>query len=821
MNSISMRYIFLITIALICNVSQTIAQETTVIYGKISDSTGNVVYLANITIEGEKTGTTTDKNGAYELKLPANTDLTINYSCIGFQTIHLNFKGAAGQRIQLDQILAVSYKTLQEVLISSNYDRTSNLTRINVRTLDMLPNTTGGIESLLKTLPGVSSNNELSSQYSVRGGNFDENLVYVNDIEIYRPFLIRSGQQEGLSFINSDMVSSVMFSAGGFDASYGDKMSSVLDVNYKEPTRYGGSVSASLLGGTLHFEGSDKDRKFTHITGIRYKTNQYLLGSLDTKGEYKPRFIDLQTYLKYRFSSKFDISFLGNMSQNEYAFVPVTRETSFGTINTALKLKVYYDGNELDKYTSSFGAVTTSYHVDEKLNLKLILAAYTAQEQETYDIQGQYLINELDNTIGSTTFGDSIKNIGVGTFLNHARNFLTLNVWSISHIGSFNRDGHKIKWGAKFQQEYVTNKLNEWQLVDSTGYTIPYSDTSLSLYSVIKSKNTISPFRLSAYLQDTKEIKLAGGTLYLSAGIRANYFSLNSQFYLNPRASVAWDPKWSKNFLFRFATGFYFQPPFYKELIDPYGNMNTGLLAQRSYHILAGADYVFQMWDRPFKLTSEAYYKFMDDLVPYKIDNVRIIYLAKNSARGYATGIDFKLNGEFVEGTESWASLSFMRSMEDIKGDYYLNTSGEKVNIGYYPRPTDQLVNFSLFFQDYLPNNPSYRVNLYFLFGSRLPFSPPVTDRYDVTYRMPSYKRVDIGFSKVIKDENTQSKFAMWNPFKTVLVTGEIFNLFGVNNTISYLWIKTVSNLQQMPGMFAVPNYLTSRRFNIRLTLRF
>jgi hypothetical protein len=624
-----------------------------------------------------------------------------------------------------------------------------------------------------------------------------------------------------LSFINPDMVSSVQFSAGGFDASYGDKMSSVLDVNYKEPSKFGGSVSASLLGGTLHFEGADKERKFTYISGIRYKTNQYLLGSLDTKGEYKPRFLDFQTYLKYRFSSKFDISFLGNISQNEYAFIPVTRETSFGTINTALNLKVFYDGNEVDKYLSNFGAVTTSFHPNDRLNLKFILAAYNAQEQETYDIQGQYLINELDNTAGSATFGDSIKNIGVGTFLNHARNFLTLNVWSISHAGSFSIDGHKLKWGAKFQQEYVTDKLSEWQMIDSSGYTIPFSDSSLALYDVIKSNNRLTPFRISGYLQDTKEFKLENGTLYVSAGLRANYFSLNRQAFVNPRFSIAWDPKWEIDILFRFSTGLYFQPPFYKELRDPNGNINTNLLAQRSYHILAGADYIFRLWDRTFKLTSEAYFKYMDDLVPYKIDNVRVIYLAQNIARGFATGMDFKINGEFVEGTESWASLSLMRSMEDIKGDYYFNSLGEKVNIGYYPRPTDQLFNFSLFFQDYIPNNPSYRINLYFLFGSRLPFSPPNTDRYDLTYRMPAYKRVDIGFSKVIKDENTLSRFKMWNPFKTVLITGEIFNLFGVNNIISYLWIKTVSNLQQMPGMFAVPNYLTSRRFNIRLTLRF
>jgi hypothetical protein len=364
-----MNYKFSLTLFLICNVSLLFSQETTQIFGKITDGNGNAVFMVNISVDGNTLGTISDKNGMYELRLPANTELIINFSCIGFQTIRYSFKGESGIRSQLDQVLAVSYKTLQEVQISSNYDRTSNLTRINVRTLDMLPNSAGGLETLIKTLPGVSSNNELSSQYSVRGGNFDENLVYVNDIEIYRPFLIRSGQQEGLSFINPDMVSSVQFSAGGFDASYGDKMSSVLDVTYKEPTQFGGSASASLLGGSLHMEGADKEGKLTFISGIRYKTNQYLLGSLDTKGEYKPKFLDFQTYIKYRFNSKFDISFLGNISQNEYSFIPETRETSFGTINTALKLKVYYDGNEVDKYSTSFGALTLNLHPDDKINL--------------------------------------------------------------------------------------------------------------------------------------------------------------------------------------------------------------------------------------------------------------------------------------------------------------------------------------------------------------------------------------------------------------------------------------------------------------------
>ena len=810
-----------LVIALGIFASPVFSQHTATLKGKVTDSNGNAVYMANILLEGSKAGTSSDKEGNFSLTIPSGQECRISFSFIGFQPLVFEIHANPGQVVEYHAVLQVSFKTIEEVQVTNAVDKSSNLTRINTRSLEMLPNTSGGIESLLKTLPGVSSNNELSSQYSVWGGNFDENLVFVNGIEVYRPFLIRSGQQEGLSFINPDLVGSVQFSAGGFDAGYGDKMSSVLDVTYKEPSAYGGSVSGSLLGGSAHLEGRDKKRRFTYISGIRYKTSQYLLGTLDTKGEYKPRFTDFQTYMTYRVGPKFELGFLGNISRNKYNFIPVNRETSFGTVSSAYKLKIYFDGQEIDSYTGYFGALTASLHPLPTLLLKFTSSYYQTGEQEFFDIQGQYLINELDTRLGSQTLGDSIKNIGVGTFLDHARNRLTMEIWTAEHSGNLSLERMQVRWGIKMKQESINDHLNEWQMIDSAGYSLPYSDTSVNLGGVVKANHLLNPVDIAAYLLATRQADLAKGKLNASGGVRVNYFDLNRQFFVNPRFSVAFDPGWKKNIQFRFAGGLYFQPPLYKEMRNPEGIINTNLRAQESFQLLAGSDYTFKLWDRPFKLTAEAYYKYLDKLVPYKIDNVRIVYLGENLARGYATGIDFKINGEFVEGTESWASLSFMKTMEDIRGDYYTDSNGNKVSIGYYPRPTDQRVNFGMFFQDYLPGNPTYRVNVYFLFGSRLPFSPPFTTRYDETYRMPAYKRVDIGFSKVIKDEHTSPRGLFWKPFKTILVTGEIFNLFGVNNTISYLWVRTVSNLQNMPGYFAVPNYLTSRRLNLRLTLKF
>lgn len=799
-----------------------IAQETAIIYGIVKGYDETPIFLANVSIPGTRYGIVTKADGSYELTVPAGEEIRIVFSCVGYEQSEFAVIPEAGSRNEINQVLQVSVTSLDEVSVSEEIDRSTTITRINIKTLNHMPTTSSGVEAMIKTLPGVSSTNELSSQYSVRGGNFDENLVYVNDIEIYRPFLIRSGQQEGMSFINSDMVSAIRFSAGGFEASYGDKMSSVLDITYRRPTEFGGSANISLLGGGLHLEGASKNQRFTHTSGVRYKTSQYLLQSLETKGEYIPNFFDFQTFITYNLTETFEISVLGNIATNRYKFIPANRTTKFGTVDVPLNLVIYYDGQETDKFNTYFGAFTAHYRPNTNLSLKLISSAYNSQEQETFDIQGQYWINQLDNRIGSESFGDSILNIGIGTFLNHARNYLDAHVYSLNHTGSYTSNGHRIKWGLQWQQEAIIDKLSEWEMVDSAGYSIPFSAKEVMLSDVIKSENNLLSNRYTSYLQHTYVFNSRDIKYYLNSGIRLNYWDYNNQLLVSPRVTVSMKPDWDRNMMFRLALGYYYQPPFYKELRFPAGDINPEIRAQKSIHIVAGGDYIFSAWNRPFKFTVELYYKHLADLIPYKLDNVRIQYSAENIASGYAAGIDLKIHGDFVPGAESWASLSLMRTQEDISDDFYYNDIGQKKVIGSYPRPTDQRLSFGLFFQDYFPNQPDYKVHLNILFGTGLPFSAPGIDRYDQVFRMPSYKRVDIGFSRAIIKEESPLKDGKSNRlFRNLWISGEIFNLLGIKNTISYLWVKTVSNQDSFAGEFAVPNYLTSRRFNLKLSAKF
>jgi len=797
------------------------SQEAYKISGRVLTEDGKPVSYANVLVTGTGIGTVADDSGRFEVRLPGEGEWKLQISSVGFESRNINVKAESQGKTNVIITLKENLQEIDEVRINQAVNQTANLTRIDMKTVQMIPNTSGNFESILKTLPGVSSNNELSSQYSVRGGNFDENLVYINGIEVFRPFLIRSGQQEGLSFINPDLIQSVQFSAGGFDASYGDKMSSILDVTYKKPIRAGGSVSGSLLGGSAHLEGISTKSHLSWIGGLRYKTTHYLLGSLDTKGEYKPAFWDFQSYLTWSPSIRTEIGLLTNVSINSYHFVPASRETDFGNIFSAYRLKIYYDGSELDKYTTLMGALTFKQRLGENVSINFSTSAYSSGERETFDIEGQYLINELDTRLGTETTGDSIKNIGVGTFLDHARNRLMIHVFSLQHSGKYGIPGYTLRWGIRTQSEIIHDRLSEWKLVDSAGYSLPYSEDEVRLYDVVKSSNHFSTWRASGYIENTFSMGLWGGDAYITAGIRGIYYDFSNQLLANPRVSLAWNPRWEKDIRWRLAAGIYDQPPFYKEMRDPSGTINRNIKAQRSFHLLAGSDYYFMAWERPFKFTTELYYKYLWDLIPYKLENVRVRYSAQNIATGYATGIDLKLNGEFVKDAESWVSLSLMRTMEDIRNDFYFDNEGRKVEPGFYPRPTDQLVNFGLYFQDYVPQNPSYRVSLYFLYGSPLSFSPPVAGRYDLVYRMPAYKRVDIGFIKALKEEGKMPAYTFLNKFRSIYLSAEIFNLFGTNNTISYLWVRTVSNLQNVPGMFAVPNYLTGRRFNLRLQMNF
>jgi hypothetical protein len=778
------------------------------LFGKVTDNSGKPVEFANISLKNSTIGTVSDRKGEYLLRIPAKKPVVIVFSMLGYQKVEKTITASEEQRIQLNMNLLQVDQEIGEVQITRLRRNKANMDRIDSKYLtNMTDAGTGGVEALIKTLPGVSTNNELSSQYSVRGGNFDENLVYVNDIEVYRPLLIRAGQQEGMSFINSDMVSSIEFSAGGFDVKYGDKMSSVLDIKYRKPTEFAGSASASFLGGSLQLEDASKNGRFTHITGIRYKTNRYLLGSLDEKGEYDPRFIDAQTYLTYKFNPSFDISFLGNIAKNQYGFIPQTRKTSFGTWNQAYSATVYFEGQEVDKYITSTGALVANYHPGERLNMKFIASAYHSKEEETYDILGQYYLNELERDLGSEELGDSVLNLGVGTFLNHARNYLNANVYSLEHKGAYNSEHHLLNWGVKAQVEKIDDKMREWILRDSTGYAIPYKGDKIELFSTTTTDYSMNSTRLTAYFQDTYQIPIRKGALYATAGIRSQFWSYNNEFLLSPRATLRYYPDWDANFEFHLSGGIYDQPPFYKELKDRKGNIHPKTKAQRSTQVVFGTDYVFRAWDRPFKFSSELYFKSFSNLTPYQIDNVRIRYLPDKEAFGYATGLDMKVNGEFVSGIESWASLSVMKTEEDVLGD----------NHGYIPRPTDQRFNFSIFFQDYFPGNPTWKMNLTAFYGSRLPTGPPNSQRYMDVFRIPPYRRIDLGFSKVlINQDHKKYKYKSLDQIKDMWLSLEVFNLLGINNTISYLWVANNTG-----DMFAVPNYLTKRKLNLKLTVKF
>lgn len=818
--------------------SISLSAQTAVVTGKIKDNKGNYVEGVNIAVIGLPGGTTSDEKGVYRIQIPADTLINLGFSFIGYETKSIALQLKPNEEKEINIMLNSSSTSLPQVDIKESQKRENFFaTPIDIKSVQYIPSASGNFEAILKTLPGVVSNNELSSQYSVRGGNYDENLVYVNDIEIYRPFLVRSGQQEGLSFINQDLVSSINFSAGGFDAIYGDKMSSVLDIKYRKPVKFAASGNLSLLGGSLHAEGIDKKKKWSYLFGFRQKSNQYLLKTFDTKGEYKPSFTDIQLYVNHAFSLKTELSFLGNYSRNKYQVVPANRKTDFGTINEALRFTVYFDGQEVDDFSTFSGALSLGHQLNEKVKLKLNVSSFTSNESEAYDIMGQYYIDELEKDIGSDNFGQAVINRGVGTYINHARNYLNAHVTNAEHKGTYTDNRHLVQWGIKFQHESIDDRLEEWKYIDSAGFSLPqFPAEEITLQDVLFSNNYISSNRYSAYINENWS---PGDTsiFRITAGIRATYWDLNKEVNVSPRASFSLKPKWRNNFVFRFAAGFYYQPPFYREMRNLDGEINTNLKAQRSLHFVAASDYTFLALGREFKFVSEIYYKSLDNLVPYKVDNLRIRYYGTNNSKGYATGVDLRLNGEFVPGAESWASLSFLRTQEDIKDDFYYdyyNSDGEKIikgytfnsavvdsvrnEPGYIARPTDQRVTFSILFQDYLPKIPSFKMHMTLVFGTGLPFGPPGKDRYKDIFRYPSYRRVDIGFSKTIIDEDKKYDFRIkfFNRFRSVWISAEVFNLLQVNNTVSYLWVTDVTGRQ-----YAIPNYLTSRQLNVRLNLKF
>ncbi|MGZ4035591.1 MAG: TonB-dependent receptor [Bacteroidia bacterium] len=820
------------------------SQNTATIFGKITDSEGQPVEDVSVSIFGSSQAPAfTNQKGEFTYVIPAGADVVVVFNNINFTQEKRTLNLKAGERLEINRKMT-SKQITTDVITVTDQNRFKELTRLDPINFTHIPTASEDFNAILFTLPGVASRNELSSSYSVRGGNFDENLVYVNGIEVYRPFLTRSGQQEGLSFINPDLVSSVLFSAGGFEAKYGDKMSSVLDVQYRKPRKSAGTVSGSLLGSNLHLEGASKNYRFTWLFGARYKTNKYLLSKTDSKGDYKPFFADVQLYTTYDLNTNWELDFLGNFASNKYQFVPQDRETDFGTVTQAKRLKIYFDGQEIDHFTTMLGALSTMYHSDnDKVNLKFIGSAFNSKESEAIDIQGQYFIGDLQTDFGKPDFGQEISEQGVGTHIDHARTNLTANVLSLEHKGSYTMGRNQILWGTKYSNENISDKLSEWKYIDSAGFSIPsppaptLNPQPIELTGLIKQKINISSNRISGYAEgvwskDTKDTSQLSATL----GLRANYWDFNNQALVGPRGTFGIKPNWKRDFLFKFSSGYYYQPPFYHELRAPDGTLNRDIKAQTSIHFVLTSDYNFKAWNRPFKFIAEGYYKYLDNLIPYEIDNVKITYSAKNDAKGYATGIDLKINGEFVKGLESWASISVMQTQEDIKDDFYYeyyNSDGQKIipgyttnnkkvdsikfEPGYIPRPTDQRVTFGLFFQDKMPKYPDFKMHLNLLFGTGVPFGPPGSQRYQQVLRMPPYRRVDIGFSyQALKETRTVKPKSIGRFLKSVWISLEVFNLLGTNNTVSYIWVEDVTNRQ-----YAVPNYLTQRQLNLRLIVKF
>ncbi|MGB0980994.1 MAG: carboxypeptidase-like regulatory domain-containing protein [Winogradskyella sp.] len=821
-----MKRIYLISLLGLLFSCLTFSQSAT-IRGVILDEYNMPITNVNIKTNTGK-GTATNKNGFYELQVTANTELTIVFTHLSHKRIEQKFNLKNGQETEYNPVMKTDIEQIATVVINTNTRQSVNgVTTISPRLIRTIKGAQPGVENILKTLPGVSISNELSTQYSVRGGNFDENLVYVNEIEVYRPFLVRSGNQEGLSFVNTDLVQNVNFSAGGFQAKYGDKLSSVLDITYKNPVGFGIKTDVSLLGGSIAAETVSKDGKFSGIAGVRYRDNSLILNSLETNGNVEPVFADAQTYLTYRFSSKFHLNFLGNMSSNTYNFQPENRQTNFGTLQDPVALLVFYEGQEKDKYQTYFGAFKANYFVNDDLTLKLIGSAYHTTEQEYFDIFAQYRLGEVNTNIGDDNLGEVEFSEGIGSQLTHARNNLDAFIINAEHRGDYKIDDESTaEWSVKYTHEDIRDRLVEYEVIDSAGFSIrppnfalpnqqPYAPFTgpLTAFENIRALNNIQINRLQAFAQYSKRTTWGDNEVFYNVGGRFHNWSVSgnaiktaNQSVISGRGQFAIKPNWDKDMLFRVAGGLYYQPPFYRELRDSSGVVQPNVKAQKSYHIVLGNEYSFEIWDRPFKLVTEAYYKGITDVNPYTLENVRIRYSANNNAKAYAYGLDLRLNGEFVPGTESWFSLGYLKTEENID------------NRGYIARPTDQRLKVGILFQDYVPNIPDLKMYLNLVYNTGVPGgSPSYADPYNYQIRLRDYRRADLGISYLLVDAQKTYSAKWKKAFKELSLGFEIYNMFGNQNSITNTWVRDVYSKRQ----FAIPNYLTPRVFNIRLSARF
>ncbi len=774
----------------------TLAQTFT-LKGRVIDENNNPVELASVSCLSQGKATVTSLKGEYKMILRSADSVVVKFSMLGYRTKTRILRHPKGPQT-LQVVLLSDSRTLGEVNVMGQKIQSGQTQELSTKQLKQMPSATGNaVEGLIQSQAGVSTHSELSSQYNVRGGSFDENSVYINNIEVFRPFLVRSGQQEGLSVINPDMVDRIGFSTGGFAAKYGDKMSSALDIIYRRPKRFEASLDASLLGASAYVGFSNK--KLAWANGIRYKTNRYLLGSLETNGEYKPNFLDYQTYLNYRPNSRWSVDFIGNISDNHYNFTPHDRETRFGTLENVKSFRVYFDGQEKDLFRTYFGSLGITRHLGDSTSVTLMGSAFSTNEQEKYDIQGQYWLTQTETS----------ENLGVGTYFQHARNYLKAHVESIKLMARHTTKQHDVEGGVTYKMEHIKENSAEYEMRDSAGYSIPHTGKDLNMIYSLRARNELNANRLEVYLQDTWRFRSGGDadstqTLYtLNYGLRFAHWNFNRETILSPRVSLSIIPAFNQNLSFRLATGLYYQSPFFKELRDTttrnsvtYATLNRKIKSQRSLHLIAGLDYRFSMKQRPFKFTTEIYYKILGNIVPYSVNNVKVTYYGDNVASGHAAGIDMKLFGEFVPGTDSWLSLSFMNTRMKLNG---LST----------PLPTDQRYALNLYFTDYFPGTNRWLMNLKLAYADGLPFSAPHRELERNNFRAPAYRRADIGMSyRLLNNEDRHSK----SIFKNIWIGVDCLNLLGINNVNSYYWITDVTNQQ-----FAVPNYLTGRQINARV----
>lgn len=783
----------------------------TVVHGKITDEKDEALEFATVRIAGTAIGATSGLKGEYTLSVPPRDTIDVVVTCIGYkeQTRRL-IDPAADVTINF-KMYPLSYD-IGEVTVTDFKKQTDQMQTIDASNVRLSPDATGGsVEAMLATLAGVNSSNEMSSQYSVRGGTYDENSVYINGVEVYRPQLVSSGQQEGLSIINPDMVGAIGFSTGGFPAEYSDKMSSVLDITYREPERFEGSINASLMGGSVTIGTNSKH--FSTLQGFRYKRNSSLLSSMETKGEYDPNFLDYQLNVVYKINSRWRASVLGNIAVNNYNFTPTNRTTNFGTSSDAKQFKVFFDGKEKDRFETYFGSLNLEYRPSDKTNFQLNAAGYLTNELVSYDISGEYWLDQAgtsgdgnpDNAIGGE--------LGVGRYHEHARNRLKMSVMSLGMRGNTGIRHHNLSYGIEAKHQTIYERAREYELRDSAGYTLPINPDAIKMIYSMTSRQDVSSNRMALFVQDSYRFSTSAGYWAINAGLRFSYWDFNKETLISPRANVAFVPDRNSRLTLRFATGLYYQSPFYKEyrmaVADVNGNetieLNRNIKSERSLHFILGADYTFRAMNRPFKLSGEAYYKKLDNLIPYEIDNLKIVYSGVNSSNGYTYGLDLKLFGQFVPGTDSWVSFSLMKTNENLNG----------VNV---PRPTDQRYSFALFFTDYFPKIPKLKFSLRGIFSDGLPTTAPHTTRDQGYFRAPAYKRVDIGlqYALVSEPEEGTPRSGIHSWLKSAWLGVDVFNLLDISNVSSYYWVTDVNNIQ-----YAVPNYLTRRQFNVRLTLNF